>query len=48
VNRLLADTSKMQRLTGWQSRVALREGLSRTVEWIGRNPAAFDPGRYHQ
>jgi NAD dependent epimerase/dehydratase len=48
VNRLLADTSKMRRLTGWQSRVALREGLSRTMEWIARNPAAFDPGRYHQ
>jgi NAD dependent epimerase/dehydratase len=48
VSRLLADTSKMQRLTGWQSRVALREGLSRTVEWIARNSAAFDPGRYHQ
>ncbi len=48
VSRLLADTSKMRRLTGWQSRVPLREGLQRTVEWIARNPQAFHPGRYHQ
>jgi nucleoside-diphosphate-sugar epimerase len=48
VNRLLADTAKMRRLTGWQSRVSLREGLRRTVEWIARNPAAFDPARYQQ
>lgn len=48
VNRLLADTAKMRRLTGWQSRVSLREGLQRTVEWIGRNPQAFDPDRYQQ
>lgn len=46
VNRLLADTAKIRRLTGWQSQVPFRAGLERTVEWIRRNPARFDPGRY--
>jgi NAD dependent epimerase/dehydratase len=46
VNRLLADTRKMQRLTGWKSRVPFHEGLSRTVEWIGRNQHYFDVDRY--
>jgi NAD dependent epimerase/dehydratase len=46
VNRLLADTRKMQRLTGWKSSVPFREGLERTVEWIGRNLSYFDVDRY--
>ena len=46
VSRLLADTAKMRRLTGWQSRMPLREGLRRTVEWIKANRLAFDPDRY--
>lgn len=46
VNRLLADTCKMQRLTGWRSSVPFREGLERTVEWIGRNLNHFDVDRY--
>lgn len=46
VNRLIADTRKLQRLTGWQSSVSFREGLTRTVEWIGRNLGYFDVGRY--
>ena len=46
VNRLLADTLKMQRLTGWKSRVPFNEGLSKTVEWIERNMHYFDVDRY--
>ncbi len=46
VNRLLADTRKMQRLTGWKSRVPFNEGLTRTVEWIERNLRYFDVDRY--
>ncbi len=46
VNRLLADTRKIQRLTGWKSRVPFNVGLSRTVEWIERNLQYFDVGRY--
>ena len=46
VNRLLADTRKMQHLTGWKSSVPFREGLVRTVEWIGHNLSHFDVQRY--
>jgi len=46
VNRLLADTLKMQRLTGWKSRVPFYEGLSKTVEWVERNLHYFDVDRY--
>jgi NAD dependent epimerase/dehydratase len=33
VRALLADCSRFARATGWSPRVALREGLERTVEW---------------
>lgn len=34
VDRLLADNSKAAALTGWTPKVSLREGLTRTSEWI--------------
>lgn len=34
VERLLADTTLMRELTGWEPEVTLREGLSRAVEWF--------------
>ena len=46
VNRLLADNSKIRRLTGWRPRVPFRDGLARTAEWIKRNPDRFETGRY--
>ena len=46
VNRLLADNAKIQNLTGWRPRMAFRDGLAHTVEWIGRNPDRFETGRY--
>ena len=46
VNRLLADNSRIAALTGWRSDVPFREGLARTVDWIGRNLALFDVDRY--
>lgn len=46
VYRLLADNRKIHDLTGWSSQVPFREGLQRTVEWIGRNLQHFDPDRY--
>jgi NAD dependent epimerase/dehydratase len=46
VNRLLADTSRIAGLTGWQPSVPFREGLERTVAWIGRNLHHFEPLRY--
>ncbi len=46
VNRLLADNRKIESLTGWKSQVPFRDGLARTVEWIGRNLGYFDVHRY--
>jgi NAD dependent epimerase/dehydratase len=46
VNRLLADNRRILELTGWQSQFGFREGLERTVEWIGRNLNHFDPSAY--
>lgn len=34
VTRLLSDNSKAQALTGWAPKVDLREGLTRTSDWI--------------
>ena len=46
VNRLLADTTKIQRLTGWKSQVSFKEGLAKTAEWIGNNIQHFNAERY--
>lgn len=46
VNRLLADNRLISELTGWKSQVPFRSGLERTVDWIGRNLAYFDPEQY--
>lgn len=46
VNRLLADNRLIAELTGWQSEVPFREGLARTVDWIGCNLRYFDTERY--
>jgi len=34
VERLLSDNALAQTLTGWEPRVALRDGLNRTIEWF--------------
>lgn len=34
VRRLCGDNSKIRALTGWEPRVTLREGLTRTIEWF--------------
>ena len=31
-SKLIADTSKLEALTGWQRRVTLEEGVARTVD----------------
>jgi len=38
VERLVCDSSRLRRLTGWKPKTELREGLVRTVEWF-RKPA---------
>ena len=52
VERLLADASKAQRLTGWSpayaGREGLRRGLTQTAEWFSQpaNLARYRVGRY--
>lgn len=46
VNRLLADTTKIHRLTGWKSQVSFKEGLTKTAEWIDKNIHHFNAERY--
>lgn len=47
VERLLSDPSKARRLFGWDPRVGLDEGISRTVEYIQAHLDRYDPHRYY-
>jgi NAD dependent epimerase/dehydratase len=46
VERLLADTGRMNELTGWQSSVSLDEGLKKTVDWISDHFSLYKPEVY--
>jgi dTDP-glucose 4,6-dehydratase len=46
VMRLLSDNSKAKRLLGWQPRVSLDEGLTRTVAWVREHLGLYDPNAY--
>jgi NAD dependent epimerase/dehydratase len=46
VERLISDPSLAAELTGWTPQYDLRDGLARTVEWIGANTARFRTDHY--
>lgn len=46
VERLVADSSLARRMLGWEPKTDLEEGLSRTIEWVRRNPGRSRPGEY--
>ncbi len=46
VDRLCANSDLMKQLTTWAPRVTLREGLGRTIEWIGKNLNQYSVGSY--
>lgn len=46
VNRLLASSEKITRLTGWTPQVDLETGLKKTAEWISQNKDSFRKGTY--
>jgi NDP-hexose 4,6-dehydratase len=48
VMRLVADTTRIHELTGWQPRVTLEEGLAETIAWFSSaaNLARYRPERY--
>lgn len=49
VLRLWCDNSKIKRLTGFEPRYSIREGLEKTIEWFTRpeNLAKYKPGLYN-
>jgi len=46
VMRLLADNTKVRKLTGWKPAVDLEEGLKRTIDYIRTHPQNFKIGQY--
>jgi NAD dependent epimerase/dehydratase len=46
VERLLADNKLARSLLGWEPVVSLKEGLSKTIEWIQENQEAYRSGEY--
>ena len=46
VNRLVADVSKINTLTGWKRKVPFKQGLEKTCCWISKNLDKFDSHSY--
>jgi NAD dependent epimerase/dehydratase len=46
VERLCADSRLLHQITGWRPEVPLRDGLTRTIDWIGKNLGTFSIGAY--
>ena len=46
VDRLRADTRLAREVLGWEPTVPLRDGLGRTLEWIGATRQSPHPGAY--
>ena len=46
VQRLIADTKKIEHATGWKPNFILKEGLSHTVNWVKENLHLFDKNQY--
>ena len=49
VNRLLADSTKIQKLCDYKPKVTLKEGLSKTIEWFSNpnNLSRYRSGIYN-
>ncbi len=48
VERLLADSSKLTKATGWLPKVSLEEGLSKTIEWQRNHRDFSNAHNYHR
>ncbi|MCP4547826.1 MAG: SDR family NAD(P)-dependent oxidoreductase [bacterium] len=46
VMRLISDNTLAKECCGWQPKYSLREGLTRTIEWIRSNHEMFRPDEY--
>jgi dTDP-glucose 4,6-dehydratase len=47
VERLVADTSKAQRLLDWEPAVELDDGLRRTIDWLSGSLEVYKPSLYN-
>jgi NAD dependent epimerase/dehydratase len=47
VERLFGDNSKAKKLTGWQPRTSLDDGLETTVDWISKNLDSYKANIYN-
>jgi len=47
VERLWCDNTKAKKLLGWEPKVSLEEGLSRTIKWIKENIHLYKPYIYN-
>jgi nucleoside-diphosphate-sugar epimerase len=45
VDRLVSDNTRAREVLGWEPTVSLRDGLRRTLEWVGATPQSH-PGAY--
>ena len=46
VNRLVSDNTHAREVLGWEPTVSLRDGLRRTLEWIGATRQLPHPSAY--
>ena len=46
VSRLLCDSAKLRKLTGWNPSFSLEQGLKQTIDWIRACPAMHSANRY--
>jgi dTDP-glucose 4,6-dehydratase len=46
VQRLLSDNRLAKERLGWQPRVALPEGLQRTIAWVAEHLDRYRPDQY--
>ncbi|HYM25022.1 MAG TPA: SDR family NAD(P)-dependent oxidoreductase [Vicinamibacterales bacterium] len=46
VSRLLSSNQKACDVLGWRPQMSLDDGLRRTIEWVRRSMAMYDPGTY--
>lgn len=47
VERLCCNNSKARKLTGWQSKYSLADGLKITIEWFKKNLELYKTGQYN-
>lgn len=47
VERLVANAEKARRLTGWEPKYTLEDGLKETIEWIKENLEYYKPDIYN-